>query len=81
MAYNCKVKSWVGMWPLADGNSAILRRTHAIESNFNERLAYEEYRIFPNFIAAFNFYMYIFRDATFLGNTWFSDWFFNNCMT
>jgi hypothetical protein len=69
------------MWPLADGNSAILKRSHAIEPNFIEKFTYEEYRTFPNFISAFNFYMYIFRAGTFLGNSWFADLFYKYCLT
>lgn len=81
LAYNSKIKAWTGMWALADGNAAIVRRTHALTEIYANDLVYCEQAKFPNFIAVFNFYFGLIRDGTILGNSWLSEFYYNHFIT
>ncbi len=81
LGYNSEIKAWVGMWALADGNAAIVRRTHALTDIYAHDLVYCEEARFPNFVAVFNFYFGLVRDGTMLGNSWLSDFYYNQFMT
>jgi len=58
------------MFPLCDQNSGVIRRSHAICSEYPEAMFYKEREVHSNFIAVFNFYMWVTITASFIGNSW-----------
>lgn len=81
MGYNSEIKAWTGMWALADGNAAIVRRTQALTEIYSNDLIYCESARFPNFISAFNFYFGLVRDGTMLANSWLSEFYYRTFIT
>jgi hypothetical protein len=79
LAYSPKVQKWVGLWALADGNAAVVRRSLVL-NKYSDDLKYSESAIFPNFMQGCNFYLFGLWNATVLYNSWIRELWYKNLM-